>query len=102
MGYQGKVEAQSTARDLRSLGWTLTEIATELGVSKSSASLWCRDVAIDEAALAARRHDRRLTGNEGARRRGPNKLQRAKQAEIDGLLAEGRERIGRLSERDLL
>src|SRR5438128_385559 len=43
-----------------------------------------------------------LTGNEGARRRGPNKLQRAKQEEIDRLLAEGALRIGELTSRDLL
>ncbi|MCU1485862.1 MAG: hypothetical protein JWN67_2608, partial [Actinomycetia bacterium] len=34
--------------------------------------------------------------------RAPNALQRAKAAEVERLLAEGRERIGELSERDLL
>ena len=37
-----------------------------------------------------------------ARRREPNALQLAKAAEIERLLAEGRERIGELSDRDLL
>jgi len=36
------------------------------------------------------------------RRRAPNALQRRKQAEIDRLLAEGRQRVGRLSEREFL
>src|SRR5215217_4845452 len=36
------------------------------------------------------------------RRRAPNALQRRRQAEIDRLVAEGRERIGRLSEREFL
>ena len=36
------------------------------------------------------------------RRRDPNALQRRRQAEIDRLLAEGRARIGRLSEREFL
>jgi hypothetical protein len=36
------------------------------------------------------------------RRRAPNALQRRKQAEIDRLLAEGRARVGRLSEREFL
>jgi hypothetical protein len=36
------------------------------------------------------------------RRREPNALQRRKQAEVDRLVAEGRERIGRLSEREFL
>jgi hypothetical protein len=102
MGYRGKVEEQNRARDLRALGWTLGEICAELGVSKASASLWCRDVEIDEAELARRRRERNLAGNQGARRRGPNKLQRRKQAEIDGMRAEGAARIGTVSDRDRL
>lgn len=44
----------------------------------------------------------RATRRSRARQRGPNALQRRKQEEIDRLLAEGAERIGRLSERDFL
>jgi transcriptional regulator with XRE-family HTH domain len=102
MGYRGKVVEQNRARELRQRGWTLGEICEELGVSKASASLWCRDVAIDEAELARRRHERFLTGNEGARQRGPNKLQRAKQAEIRRLALAGQERLADLSDRELL
>ena len=102
MGYRGVVEEQNRARDLRARGWTLGEICEELGVSKSSASLWCREVEIDQAELARRRAVRGLAGYEGARRRGPNKLQRAKQAEIEEMRVAGIARLGRLSERDLL
>lgn len=102
MGYRGKQAEQARARELRAQCWTLSEICEELGVSKSSASLWCRDVELDEALLEQRRREGFLVGNEGARRRGPNKLQRRKQDEIDLLRAEGAERIGRLSEREFL
>jgi transcriptional regulator with XRE-family HTH domain len=44
MGYGGKVLEQQQARELRAQAWTLADIATELGVSKSSVSLWVRDV----------------------------------------------------------
>ena len=44
MGYRGKVREQEEARRLRAEGRTLLEIATTLHVSKSSASLWVRDV----------------------------------------------------------
>ena len=44
MGYRGKVVAQERARVLRAEGQTLLDIATALGVSKSSVSLWVRDV----------------------------------------------------------
>jgi hypothetical protein len=102
MGYRGQIDKQNRARDLRAQGWTLTEICEEVGCSKSSASLWCRDVALDEAALAVRRRERSLNGNEGARRRGPNKLQRRKQAEIEEMQLAGREEVGELSDRDLM
>lgn len=91
MGYRGKVIEQQRARELRAEGWALVDIAQELGVSKSSASLWCR--GIDPGPRPARRTPRP---------RGPNALQRRKAEEIERLAAEGRARIGRLSERDLL
>lgn len=90
MGYRGKLKEKAEARRLRADAWTLQEIADELGVSKSSVSIWVRDV--DFIPRRPRR----------ARRRGPNKLQRRKEEEVRRLRAEGRERIGRLSERDLL
>ena len=90
MGYRGKVVEQERARALRAEAWTLAEIAAELGVARSSVSLWVRDV---EFTARPRR---------SGRRRAPNRLQVAKQAEIDRLRQEGVERIGALSERDLL
>jgi hypothetical protein len=80
----------------------LGEICEELGVSKASASLWCRDVEIDEVERERRSRERHLTGNEGARRRSPNKLQRAKQTEVAQMRALGHEMVGELSDRDLL
>lgn len=90
MGYRGKVVEQERARQLRAEAWTLADIAAELGVSKSSVSLWVRDVAFTPRP--------RRTG----RRREPNKLQVAKAAEIERLRREGTERVGLLSEREFL
>ena len=84
MGYRGKVVEQERARELRAQGWTYTEIMAELGVSKSSVSLWCRDVPVDEAVWSARA---RANRNEGARNRAPNRLQLAKQAADRGVPA---------------
>ena len=91
MGYRGKLAEQEQARQLRSAGLTLAEIAGRLGVSRSSVSVWVKDV---ELAGPIRRG--------GPRRRGPNALQRRKQAEIEEGLEWGRALIGQLSERDLL
>jgi hypothetical protein len=44
VGYRGKVREREAARHLRAAGRTLQQIADELGVSKSSVSLWVRDV----------------------------------------------------------
>jgi uncharacterized protein YjcR len=91
MGYRGKLAERQQARQLRRTGLPLAEIAARLGVSKSSVSLWVRDVEFEPRPLVAR-----------GRRRAPNALQRQKQAEIDQLVEEGRARIGRLSEREFL
>lgn len=93
MGYRGKLAEQQRARELRARGWAMPDIAHELGVSKSSVSLWARDVEMPEAARGVRRTPRR---------RGSNKLQHSKQAEIDELAQAGRDQIAVLSERDLL
>lgn len=54
MGNRGKIAEQERARELRAQAWTLNEIVAELGVSKSSVSLWVRGVAFDEAVRALR------------------------------------------------
>jgi transcriptional regulator with XRE-family HTH domain len=99
MGYRGKVAAQSRARELRAQGWTYKEIVEELGVSRSSVSLWVRDVDLDEEVHAARARANYLTGNAD---RSSNKLARARRAEIERLLDEGKVRIGRMTEQEFL
>jgi len=91
MGYRGKLAERKQARQLRRTGLPLSEIALRVGVSKSSVSLWVRDVEFEPRPPVTR-----------GRRRAPNALQRRKQAEIDRLVEEGRSRIGRLSEREFL
>ena len=98
MGYRGKIEQHLQARELRSRGWTYNEIARELTVSKSSVSLWCRDVDVDERVRAEHAGTNR---NRGARQRGPNILQRRKADEIERLRAEGVTVMGELSDREL-
>jgi hypothetical protein len=92
MGYRGKMVERQQARQLRRTGLPLGEIAVRLGVSKSSVSLWVRDVEFSGPVVRPAR----------GRRRDPNALQRRKQGEIERLLEEGRARIGRLSEREFL
>lgn len=88
MGYRGKLAERERARELRAQSWTLLDIAHELGVAKSSVSLWVRDVAFTPSP---RRY--------GARTR-PNRLQVQKKREIEECQHLGAERVGELSERD--
>lgn len=90
MGYRGKTDDHERARALRAQSWTLQEIADELGVAKSSVSLWVRDVEF-VSRLRRPGPDRR-----------PHPWIARKEAEIAASLDEGRQRIGRMSERDLL
>jgi hypothetical protein len=99
MGYRGKLAERERARELRAQAWTINEIAAALRVSKSSVSIWVSDVEFDEATRAARAGANR---NRGARRRHLSSMQRRRQAEIQRLLADGTDRVGDLSDRDLL
>jgi len=99
MGYRGKTVEQERARELRADGWTYAEICTELGVSRSSVSLWVRDIPIDEEEVWAKRV--RKNKRFGAQRR-RNTFELRKLAEIERIHTEARERLGRLSEREFL
>jgi hypothetical protein len=89
VGYRGKLEAQEKARLLRADGRTLADIATLLGVSKSSVSLWVRDMDIEVR--------RRMPV-----RRRPHPFQLAKLAEIDECNRLGRERLVCISDEAFL
>jgi hypothetical protein len=90
MGYRGKQREQEEARRLRAEGKTLLEIATTLDVSKSSVSLWVRDVPFTPSPR------RRC-----AQRR-PHPLHDAKVRRIAELNVIGRHMIGELSDDALL
>ena len=90
MGFRGKLAEREEARRLRAQSWTLLDIASWLGVAKSSVSEWVRDVEFEPSPRRT-----------GARTR-PNALRERKLAEIERLNAEGVVRIGTLSEREFL
>ena len=78
MGYRGKVKEQEQARALRARNRTLADIAKTLGVSKSSVSLWVRDVPFTPSL--------RLRGPH----RHPHPAHEAKLRQIEELNSEGR------------
>lgn len=90
MGYRGKVDEQERARELRAAGWTMPDIARELGVSRSSVSLWTRDVPVEMGPRRVRYGPR------------PNRLRDARLAEIATMDAAGVDRLGLLSDQAFL
>jgi hypothetical protein len=95
VGYRGKLEERARARELRAQAWTLQEIADELGVAKSSVSLWVRGVEFDATSRRSAVTHRRPRGSD-------HPLRRRKLAQLEQLRKEGLERIGTLSEREFL
>lgn len=92
MGYGGKFVERDQARELRAQSWTLREIADELGVSKSSVSVWVRDVE-----FVAKPRNRGHSGHQ------PHPLRVRKLEEIERCRAEADELFSSLTgrERDL-
>jgi hypothetical protein len=86
MGYRGKVKEQERARALRAQNRTLADIAKTLGVSKSSVSLWVRDVPFTPTLRLRGPHRR------------PHPAHEAKLRQIEALNRQGEARIGTLSE----
>src|SRR5262245_16129597 len=93
-----KDDIRATARDLRQKGLAYKEIAAKLGVSKSSVSLWVRDMPRPE----------RLSYEECAKRQAiaveaywsAERSRRADAREAVRMVA--RDRVGPLTERDIL
>lgn len=95
VGYRGKLEERAEARRLRAQAWTMPEIADHLGVSRSSVSLWTRDVPFDPSARRSARTDRRPRGSD-------HPLRRRKLDEIAMYDDLGRRSLSTLTDRELL
>jgi transcriptional regulator with XRE-family HTH domain len=93
MGYRGKVVERQRARELRAQSRTLEEIATELGVSKSSVSLWVRDVEFVPNPRPRTRGHRGDT---------PHPAHLAKLAQIERLAREAADDVGQLTDREFM
>ncbi|WNM35616.1 hypothetical protein RKE30_37315 [Streptomyces sp. Li-HN-5-11] len=91
---RAKDDMRAKARELRLQGWTYDQIEAELGCSRSSVSLWVRDLPRPEPRYTA--EEQRALMNEGlTRRRAADRteLGRAKEAALQD--------IGKLTDREL-
>ncbi|MGW8767885.1 helix-turn-helix domain-containing protein [Streptomyces sp. NPDC055815] len=89
-----KDDLRARARELRLQGWTYDQIQVELGCSKSSISLWVRDLPKPE---------RKRTREEASEiaRRGWEPTMRRREEERQNRKSAARDEIGSLTEREL-
>lgn len=93
-----KDETRAAARELRSQGLDYEEIAEQLGVAKSSVSLWVRDMPIHPRLSY---EERRKRAAEGARRYWEAE-RRTREAIRESERSAAAAQIGKLTDRDVL
>lgn len=97
---RAKDDLRAKARELRAAGWTYPQIAAELGVSKSSCSLWLRDM---EPPPVTGERERFSSERAYAMWRGRWKERLARRnAERDNEKLAAAQEIGRLTDREIL
>lgn len=89
------------ARELRSKGVSVRDIASRLGVAKSSASLWVRDIILSVEQLE-RLRQQNIKGGERGRLLGALKQKQDRLRRIERGIVSGKRIIKRLNKRELL
>ncbi len=92
---KAKDHLRGRARELREAGWTYPQIARELGVSKSSCSLWLRDMDHPEPSLEGQAR------RTAAIRASAARVQVVRDAERSAVKAAAAARVGVLTDREL-
>ena len=99
MGYSGKLESKLMARRMRGNGLSVKEIEKRLRVSRSSVSLWTRDIKLTKKQLRKLYLNKKTGGLKGSIIAAMNKIKRREEL-TKNLSEEGRKEIGDLSLRD--
>ncbi len=99
MGYFGKLKEKELAIKLRKQGLSYKQIKEKVNVSKSTLSIWCREVSlsVDQTEKLLKR---KLMGSEKGRIIGSRKNHEKRIQEIELLKAEGKKEVGKLTKRD--
>ena len=99
MGYAGKLAEKKLALDLRSRGYSYHEILKRVKVSRSTLSLWCRGMALEDA-FVERLRERRVKGGELGRLIAARNKVIAREERTSKLIKEGIKQVGSVSLRD--
>ena len=99
MGYFGKLNLKKQAVEMRKKGYSIRQIEKELGVARSSASSWVREVQLTKEQINVLYRNKKSGGLKGSYIASQNKikerLSRTKQIE-----EVAKKEIGKLSKRD--
>lgn len=96
-----KFEKRLKARKLRKQGWSIRSIASNLDVSKSTASIWCRDLQLTRTQQQRLIQNAIRAGHRG-RIIGAQRNREKKREQIEFYKKLGKQDIGRLTKRDWL
>lgn len=99
MSYAGKLDLKLKAQKLRRQGWSIKAIEKELQVSRSSVSLWARDIKLTKSQLEKLYLNKKTGQLKGSIIAAMNKI-RDREEITAKLMREGKKEIGRLSKRD--
>jgi len=96
-----KSEQRIKAVQLRERGESIKQIAKIVGVSKSTISLWCRDIVLNSSQIKVL-HDRMVSKSYAGRMKGARSQYEARLKRIEDGKEKGIKEIAKLSDRDLL
>lgn len=99
MGYAGKLELKLKTQNLRKEGLSVKEIQRRLRVSRSSVSLWVRDIKLTKKQLEKLYLNKRTGALKGSIIAAMNKRRRREEL-TEKLKKEGEKEVGTISKRD--
>jgi hypothetical protein len=95
-----KTQLKEQALELRKGGKSIKTISSILKVSPSTASVWCRDIALSDRAIKAIAKNGKENSIIGLMRYSERKREERKRAEVLQFTS-GKKRLGKLKERDI-
>lgn len=99
MGFIGKLREKLEAQKLRRGGFSYKEICDKIDVSKSTVSLWCRNIKLSKIQIK-RLYQNWKTGSLKGNIIGAKKLQERRISEIKNLIQQGLKEVGLIKIRD--
>ena len=99
MGYAGKLDLKLKARSLRKSGLSIGEIQKRLRISRSSASIWVRDIRLNRKQLEKLYLNKKTGALRGSIIAAMSKI-RKREKLTKKLMQEGEKEVGRISRRD--